>query len=199
MKDIVRLGVLSALLFATSLPAFSAPSDSDMGFASREPTAADVGYKGLMTRGIRNPTDQIDPYAGASAGDAAWKHRTDETTDKTWFDGQNRETKQYLINLPYRANTQNGSQSKQHSFQQMTQGKTQVNMMAGFGEGSVGMRPLALRSVSGLSIQGPQNSGMRPGPLGFGTLHGLRLNGAFLPQTGMGSVNASICAPDGKQ
>lgn len=199
MKDIVRLGVLSALLFATSLPAFSAPSNSDMGFASSEPTAADVGYKGIETRGYRADNSQIDPYAGASAGEQASLHRTPQTTDRTWFDGQNRETGQYLINLPYRANVQAGSQSKQHQFQQMTQGQKQVNMMAGSNEGSVGMMPLALQSVSGIGFAADKKLGFTTGPLGFGTLRGLMLNGTTLPKTGTGSVNASICAPDGKQ
>jgi hypothetical protein len=202
MKDIVRFGVLSALLFATSLPAFSAPSDSDMGFAAgSEPTAADVGYQGVMTRGYRDDSGSSGTYAGAAQGDSGQMHRAQNNSDKLWFD-QNRETSQYLqstANMPYRANPFSQSQTKQHTFQQMTQGEKMVNPYAGTGQGSVSQALLSRMSTSDISFRGPQNLGFRgSGPLGWGTVRGANLF-QFAPRTGTGSVNASICAPDGKQ
>lgn len=179
MKHIVRLGVLSALVLATSLPACAQYSNSDMGF---EPTARDVGYQGLVTRGYGgNNSTQGGAYAGADDGDQS--HRAERNSDRTWFDGQNRETQQYLINLPYRQSSQAQSQTKQQDFQRLTNG-----VLTGTGL-------LSTNSVGRAQFRGPQTLGFRG--TGAPTIYALQ-HRFFTPATGTGSVGASITSANGK-
>jgi hypothetical protein len=195
MKNIVRLSVLSALALGTSLPAFCAPSDADMGFAGgREPTAADVGYQGVLVRGYRNETNAGGAYAGADDGDAGGSHNTEHQSsdDRKYFKkGDTRDVSQYLIDLPYRADPGAQSQTKQHLFQHMTSDK-------GWQTATTGVGLLSRNSVSDVNFKGPQTLGFKgPGPITPYAM-GHKFGALMLSPVGTGSVNASITSRNGK-
>lgn len=180
MKHIVRLGVVSALVLGTSLPASAQYSNADMGFA--EPTAGDVGYQGLVTRGYGgNNSTQGGAYAGANDGDQ--QHFAQKNSDRTWFDSRNRETQQYLINLPYRQSSQAQSQTKQQDFQRLTNSVL------------TGTQLLSPNSVDGGQFRGPQSLGFKG--TGAPTIYALK-HGIFTRATGTGSVGLSITSANGK-
>jgi hypothetical protein len=185
MKEIVRLSVLSALVLGTSMPAFSAPSDSDMGFASsREPSVRDAGgtseVNNVRGTSYTGSSAGQGPYAGADNGDQSNFARPN--TDTTWF-GQGRDTRAYLINQPYRADSQGQSQTQQRDFQALTDGvKTSTSL-------------LGPNSTSDVSFRGPQNLGFK----GAGALTPFAMrHGYWTRATGTGSVNASITSANGK-
>jgi hypothetical protein len=186
MKYFVRLSVLTALAFGASLPAFCAPSDSDMGFASqREPTAGDAGNRGQV-QGTRASSTAGGIFAGADNGAATGNTTQLNKQDSMWYDTQDRS--RFLIqDTPYQANPGQQSRTHQHAFQQLTNGEkgstlTHINLLS----------PM---SVGGAQFKGPQTLGFK----GSGALTPYALRrGIITRATGTGSVNASITSANGK-
>jgi len=162
------------------VPAFAAPSDADMGFAiageggvnvSANDAAAGTGE----TTGNRNPKmNEANMYWGDNGNMSEWRSRNGRSGD-IW-------------------NTSNAAAAKsEKTHQNAIQNTFKDNLRVQTGL-------MAPESVSGVDFAGKQKLGFKWSGLPI-TGNAARVLGGSagrLPLTGTGSVNASICAPNGK-
>lgn len=216
MTDILRLSLVSALLFSTCAPVLAAPSDSDMGFGPTMGQFSDVARRGgLGARGFggaNNPTSQEAGLNQSTTGETSGNRNQNLSEANTYWgdnanmdnweakNGQSGDIWPAAQAAPARTDFTKGGEalSKNSTLYKPVAGdnlRVQTGLMA----------PL---SVSGRGFEGPQTLGFdwRGGGVTRNAqrvLFGPGLGGAImgtlmLPQTGTGSVDTEICAPNGK-
>jgi transcription elongation factor len=203
MKNTLRLGVLSALIIGSMLPAYSQPSNADMGFASsREPTINDAGGAAVVrnVQGYGGSMGQNNSFAGSELAGANNGEETGNTTYKTkawYFDAQQQGN---VINpQDRRPDSQGQSQTNQRQAQMMTsKNVTEIgnSPMDPFYGSAVSTSLLAPNSTSDVNFRGPQHLGFRA-PSMWTTPYAARRM-IMLPRTGTGSVDITITSRDGK-
>ncbi len=184
MKQIIRLSALCALITALGLPALAAPSDADMGFASvaegsggntsSNVQATDSAGTGETTGNRNQKMNEANMYWGNNGNMSGWTSRNGRSGD-IWNTSN--------------AGAAKSEQTHQHAIQNTFKNNLKVE---------TGL--MAPESVSGVNVAGQQKLGFKWSGAGL-TQNAARLlggSGGRLPLTGTGSVNASICSPNGK-
>jgi hypothetical protein len=213
MKEIVRLSLLSALLLGTCIPALSAPSDGDMGFAG---PSADIGSYGAETQGNggnSTAAGESSFRAGATGETTGNESRQMVESQMYWNTGGGGGNMSNYVTRTGQSgdiwptsNAAPATSEESHGGRMMQTNSQLYKPVTARGANMQNLRVStglqAPNTVSRVSFRGPQNLGFRgPGPItqnaqrvlggGLGLIFGL-------PATGTGSVNLSITSRNGK-